>query len=108
MAKIDMELSVAAIHGEGDRDTVNTLQKHRNDTERIRQAQAGNKTPDMPPSDEPPDVTIVLRGDSHHLRMEIPVTDWDTVEQWKKLAGWDADKRHWQHGAKVKVTISAG
>ena len=106
MVKVDLEFTVIAIHGEGDRATVNSLQKYRDGIEMVRQAQAGNDVPHPSVPDEPPEVTILLRDDLHHSRMEIPVRDWDTVEKWKKIAGWDADKRHWQHGAKVKVTVS--
>lgn len=94
---IEMELTVIAIHGEGDRDTVNALQDHRN------KQLAVNPTP----ADESPDVMIVLRDIAHDFRMEWPVKTWDEVDEWKAIAGWDQAKRHWKHGAKVKVKIGA-
>jgi hypothetical protein len=99
------EYYVQAIHGEGDRDTVNDLQCHRNDLEVRRLQQAGQPVPShltsMP--DEPPDVIVVLRDPHHNHRIELPLETWDEVQRWKTLAGYDHEKRHWKHGAKVLV-----
>jgi hypothetical protein len=91
---MEKELEVLCIHGEGDRATVNKLQTHRNKIAHI----------DTVP-DEQPDVVVVLRDEEHRLRIELPLVSWDEVEDWKKLAGWDAKKRHWHAGARVKVTF---
>lgn len=106
---IEMELTVIAIHGEGDRDTVNALQDHRNDVEARQRAAFNQIVPAslVMPADEPPDVMIVLRDAAHDFRMEWPVKTWEEVEEWKAAAGWDQDKRHWKHGATVKVKIGA-
>lgn len=86
------EFVVVAIHGEGDRATVNALQAHRNKV-----------FSDTTIPDEPPDVLVVLRdGDN---RMDLPLESWAEVEEWKTLAGYDAEKRHWKSGAIVKVTL---
>lgn len=104
---IEKEFIVVAIHGEGDRSTVNSLQHHRNKEEALRLMRQGAEIPatlsDNP--DEPPDMVVVLRDPHHNFRIEWPVETWEEVEHWKKLAGWDADKRHWQHGATVKVAL---
>lgn len=106
---MEQEFTVVAVHGEGCRDTVNDLQKHRNNLEIQRFAQHGREAPEQYTADpdEAPDVMIILRDDAHHFRIEWPVETWDAVEEWKTLIGWDPDKRHWKHGSKVKVTISS-
>jgi hypothetical protein len=91
---IERTLQVVAIHGEGDRATVNALQLHRNKI---------NGSQDIP--DEPPDVIVILRDPHHNWRIEWPVETWQEVEKWKKLAGWDQTKRHWATGAVVKVKL---
>lgn len=103
---IELELTVIAVHGEGDRDTVNALQAGRNGADAAYYLRNGHPVPPelANPPDEPSDVVVVLRDDAG-TRLEKIVADWDEVEQWKTLAGYDADKRHWQNGAKVKVQI---
>lgn len=98
---------VVAVHGEGDRDHVNSLQDHRNKEEVERLSRFGVQAPVhmVVPADEPPDVVIILRDEHHQFRMEWPVETWEEVEAWKKLAGYDTDKRHWKQGAVVKVKI---
>src|SRR3954468_9945080 len=97
------EFKVLAIHGEGDRDTVNAQQNHRNNVEVRRLSAHSVQIPDsmLMPADEPPDVIVVLRDEHHGFRMEWPVETWEEVEKWKKLAGYDPDKRHWKHGRTV-------
>lgn len=90
----ELELTVIAIHGEGDRATVNALQAHRNRISGI----------DTIPNEDP-DILVVLRDATHDFRIEWPVQTWEEVEEWKKLAGWDKEKRHWKHGAMVKVKL---
>jgi hypothetical protein len=107
---LEKEFVVVAIHGEGDRSIVNALQQHRNKEEAMRLMRQG--VSDLPEAltaepDESPDVVVVLRDPHHNFRLEWPVETWEEVEHWKELAGWDADKRHWQHGATVKVAIGA-
>lgn len=106
---IELDFIVIAIHGEGDRTTVNALQQHRNDEEVLRLQRSGGTISDAltDPPDEPPDVLVILRDQYHNFRMEIPAETWDDVEEWKKLAGWDQDKRHWKTGAILKVQISS-
>lgn len=101
------EFTVVAIHGEGDRDTVNALQAHRNKVDAELYQRAGNPVPDalVDPPDMPPDIVIVLRDTEHRTRLEWPVQNWKEVDEWKKLAGYDNEKRHWKHGAKVKVSL---
>lgn len=94
---ITLELTVVAIHGEGDQDTVNKLQDHRNGV--------GMTFPPPAPANEPPDVVIVLRDEGHDVRMELIAKTWQEVDQWKKLAGYDSEKRHWKTGGKIKVKI---
>lgn len=107
---IEQEFIVVAVHGEGCRDTVNALQKHRNDLEVQRFAMVGREAPEQFTADPDvsPDVTVVLRDDAHHFRIEWPVETWDEVDEWKQLIGWDPDKRHWKQGGKVIVKISGG
>jgi hypothetical protein len=99
---------VIAIHGEGDRATVNALQEHRNAVEVHRLQQASvREIPAMltRAPDEPPDVIVILRDLHHDFRIEWPVRSWAEVERWKDLAGYDEKTRHWQHGATVEVSI---
>jgi len=103
---VEQEFIVIAVHGEGDRDTVNTLQAHRDKMELQRLVQSGVSVKDMEQPDEPPDVMIILRDEVHDKRIEHPVHSWEEVEEWKEMIGWDQDKRHWKTGAKVKVTFS--
>jgi hypothetical protein len=50
---------------------------------------------------------VILTDPSHPARrIEWPVATWDEVEEWKQRAGFDAEKRHWQHGATVTLTIA--
>lgn len=91
---ITRDFVVVAIHGEGDRDTVNALQKHRLMT-----------NGDVSEPDEAPDVVVILRDPDYSYRMEWPVDTWEEVEMWKDIAGWDKDKRHWKIGATIKVNI---
>lgn len=93
---MNKEFVVLAVHGEGDRDTINALQAHRNTQ--------GHPAVSDPP-DEPADVVVILRDAVHSFRIEWPVTDWNEIEEWKKLIGWDAEKRHWKVGGKVTVSI---
>ena len=97
------EYTVVAIHGEGDRDFVNSLQQHRNNV-------FGQNTPDglQAQPDEAPDVIVVLRDEQHNHRIELMLQDWEQVDYWKQLAGYDVEKRHWKTGATVKVTFAAG
>lgn len=103
---IEQEYTVIAVHGEGDRDTVNSLQSHRDHVEKLRMIQNGVQLEEMEKPDEPPDILIVLRDDAHDKRIEHPVFTWDEVEKWKEMIGWDQEKRHWKTGAKVKVSFS--
>jgi hypothetical protein len=96
---IEHEYIVIAVHGEGDRETVNALQTHRTALDHVG-------TSSVSQSDEPPDVMILLRDEVHNKRIELPVHTWDEVEMWKEMIGWDQDKRHWKSGAKVKVGFS--
>jgi hypothetical protein len=106
---IEKAMTVLLVHGEGDRDTVNRLQAHRNAVEVSNFARANPGRP-LPahltaPPDEPPNV-LVLLVDADGRRLEWPVKSWDEVEAWKALAGWDPDKRHWRHGAIVKLSLA--
>src|SRR6516164_6785984 len=85
---IEKVMTVLLVHGEGDRATVNALPPHLS-----------------APPDEPPHVTVLL-VDEDGCRLEWPVKTWDEVEDWKALAGWDAEKRHWRHGATVTLALS--
>jgi hypothetical protein len=104
-------MTVLLVHGEGDRATVNALQRHRNAVEMSNFARVNPGKP-LPAQlarepDEPPDVVVVLTDPSNPARrIEWPVATWDEVEDWKQRAGFDADKRHWQHGATVKLAIA--
>jgi hypothetical protein len=102
-------MTVLLVHGEGDRTTVNALQAHRNniDISHFARSQPGKPVPQhlTAPPDEPPDVLVLLE-DENGRRLEWPVKTWDEVERWKELAGWDPDKRHWQHGARVTLALS--
>lgn len=107
---IEKEFTIIAIHGEGDQDAVNALQAHRNRLDgTVASAPHGGAhgvpeaQPDTPK--EPPDVIVIMRDDSHKHRIEWPVSTWEEVEEWKGIAGFDGDKRHWATGAIVKVTI---
>jgi hypothetical protein len=78
------ELTIVAIHGEGDRQS------------------AGNP--------ETPNVTVVLREGDHQF--DMPLLTWGEVEEMKTLAGFDTGpdarglpKRHWVLGGKLKLTI---
>lgn len=106
---IEKVMTVLLVHGEGDRATVNALQQHRNNIEISNFARANTGKPLPPhlsaPPDEPPHVTVLL-VDEDGRRLEWPVKTWDEVEDWKALAGWDAEKRHWRHGATVTLALS--
>jgi hypothetical protein len=106
-AKVEKEFEIIAIHGEGDQQTVNDLQAHRNMMDMHHYKTNGMAIPAHLESapDEQPDIIIVLRDADHQFRIEWPVETWEEVEQWKQIAGFDPTKRHWKHGAKVKVTI---
>lgn len=105
---IEKEFTVIAIHGEGDRNTVNAMQSHRN---RVDIAHYSQHSISIPPNlletpDLPPDITIILRdAETQHFRIEWTPKTWEEVEEWKGLVGYDQDKRHWKHGAKVMVKI---
>jgi hypothetical protein len=103
-------MTVLLVHGEGDRETVNRLQAHRNAVEvsNFARANPGQPLPKhlVAAPDEPPNV-LVLLIDTDGQRFECPARSWDEVEIWKQLAGWDADKRHWRHGATVKLTLGS-
>jgi hypothetical protein len=90
---IERELTVVAVHGEGDQSTVNALQQHRYRLDRIIDKVA----------DEPPDIIVVLRDDNHTVRVDWVAQSWQEVEQWKELIGFDENTRHWKQGAKIKV-----
>jgi len=106
---IEKVMTVLLVHGEGDRATVNALQRHRNNVELSNFARfnAGKPVPQhlSAEPDEPPDV-VVLLVDADGRRVEWPVRTWDEVEQWQALAGWDPEKRHWRHGAAVTLALS--
>jgi len=93
---IERDLVVLAVHGEGDRVTVNKLQEHRNRLSAIKDA-----------ADEPPDVIVVLRDPDQGFRIEWPVETWEEVEEWKKMVGFDKSTRHWKLGATIKVRFGA-
>lgn len=99
---IEHEYTVIAVHGEGDRETVNNLQRHRNREDIMHLSMAGI-TKLEPDVDEPPEVIIVLRDEAHNKRIDHPVETWAEVEWWKKTIGWDQSKRHWKLGTKIKV-----
>lgn len=97
-----LEATVVCVHGEGDRATVNRR------ADRYNQALWRPGQPPPAPADEPPQVSLVLRdeyGRHHPFRLEVPLDTWDEVEAAKAAIGWDAAKRHWKHGAKVRITI---
>lgn len=104
---MDKVLKVIAVHGEGDRGVVNALQNHRNKEEAKRLASYNMPIPPhlARDADEPPDIVVLLRDEDHKFRIEWPVQTWKEVERWKTIAGFDAEKRHWQVGANVLVTI---
>ena len=109
---IEKTMTVLLVHGEGGRDYLNSLQRHRNNVELRNFAKSHPGSP-LPAHltaepDEPPDVVVVLVDDPQHprRRVEWPVETWDEVALWQQLAGWDPDKRHWQHGAQVELTIA--
>ena len=106
---IEKEMIVVAVHGEGDRATVNALQKHRNAVTAATYAKAQLPIPPalLVEPDEPPEVMVVLHDPGHSSRrVQLPLDTWDEVEELKRLVGWDADKRHWQFGRNVKVVIA--
>jgi hypothetical protein len=95
---LSREMTIVAIHGEGDAATAHNL---------LRTPK--NPTPPMPR----PDVVAVLRDDAGNLH-EIRMADWDDVKELQQLAGYDTSpndqkqpKNHWKFGAKVKVTVGA-
>jgi hypothetical protein len=104
---VEKEFEIIAIHGEGDRDKVNELQKHRNHMDALHYQSHGHDVPEHlnAEPDEQPDIIIVLRDVAHEFRVEWPVKTWEEVEQWKQIAGYDPKKRHWKHGAKLRVTV---
>jgi hypothetical protein len=108
---IEKTMTVLLVHGEGGRDYVNTLQRHRNAVELSAFARSNPGQP-LPAHltaepDEPPDVMVVLVDPENPRRkVEWPVVTWDEVALWQQLAGWDPVKRHWQHGAQVTLTIA--
>lgn len=115
MPSITQVLTVVCVHGEGDRATVNRLKKDRNLIFAQAAAQARQPIdPDLQKEpNEPADVTAVLRDDAHNTRVELNMTDWDSVEAFKAIAGYDTSadakglsKRHWIAGGKIRVTIS--
>jgi hypothetical protein len=105
--KIEKEFEILAIHGEGDRKTVNKLKQHINEIDAQHHARYNIDLPNhlKQPVDEKPDVIIILRDNTHTFRIEWRPETWEEVEQWKKLAGYDENKRHWKHGSKIKVKI---
>lgn len=107
---ITRTLLVVAVHGEGDRDRVNADQAARNRVAAMDEARAGRTPPPAltEPPDEPPSVLAVLRDEHHHDRIELHMTSWEDVEAFKAVAGYDAEKRHWKHGATVVLTIESG
>jgi hypothetical protein len=108
---IEKTMTVLLVHGEGDRATVNALQAHRNAIEisNFARANPGKPLPQhlVVEPDEPPDVTVLLTDPAHPgRRIEWPLANWQEVEAWKELAGFDGVKRHWQTGATVLLTPS--
>ncbi len=104
---IKRELIVVAVHGEGDRAKVNANRAALNRAQKIEFGRRGLDAPkgldDEP--DEPGQVTVVLRDDHSHDRIELHFNSWEEIEAWKKLSGWDAEKGHWIAGGKVKLSI---
>jgi len=109
---IERAFTVLLIHGEGDRDHLNTLARHRKNIElsNYTRANPGQALPERLTAapDEQPDVLVLLSDPQQPggRAIEWPVRTWDEVEAWKALAGWDPAKRHWQFGATVKLAIA--
>jgi hypothetical protein len=103
---ITRTLTVIAVHGEGDRAKVNADKAALNRVAAMDEARAGRTPGDhlTAPPDEPPQVLVVLRDDSHHERVELHLTTWEEVDALKAIAGYDAEKRHWKSGAQIVVT----
>jgi len=109
---IEKEFFVLLVHGEGDRDHVNHLARHRRNFELSNFARLNPGQP-LPARltaepDEHPDVTVLLQDPDlpSGRPTEWTVRTWDEIEAWKALIGWDPEKRHWRHGAKVKLAIA--
>lgn len=109
------KMTVIAIHGEGNRQRLNSLQNDRNRVAAIDRAKSG-----LPPdpslhqeADEPPHVTAVLRDEESHNRIELVMTTWEEVEEFKGLGTYDNSldprsgqpKNHWVQGVSLNVTF---
>lgn len=105
---IEREMTVIAIHGEGDRAAI--VLRSVSDAE-AKELLASPDALDGRLQAVAPEVTVVL-ADAEGHRLELKLRSWGEVEVMKGLAGFDMSpdrngkpKRHWQHGAKIKVTI---
>lgn len=94
------ELRVICVHGEGDRATVMTLRRNA-----LLAARPQADEAEIAALGDEAEVLVVLRDETHHTRIEWPVTDWAEVEEWKALAGYDGERRQWKSGAIVKVSL---
>ncbi len=102
-------LTVLAIHGEGDREAYAAYHLKATHSEKeLSELAAGNPEELVRRKQAiAPDVLVICHdpaGDGNR-RVELRLHSWPEVDELKRLTGWDPDKRHWRHGAQIKLTL---